>query len=331
MATTYRKDQPTLQDLIMGAAQQSPDAPQASQASGQDGSSQADQSLLAFLTQPENQGPAPQVDELSTWDKIRMTIGDSLGAAFQAYGATLAGGSPGEFHGSYEKFVARQDREKADLAEWQRKTAEAQREAKLRGLTYLDTQKTRKQMAEDARIGRQQLQDDAQAARKAIADQASEERRFKLKQDQDQFDANKKAAIEMENLRFQHDQAVAGHRRSIDEGDKAAERDDKKLDVLMANIGEFIDSAEVMLNGGDPANGVPALNAAQMDIRVRRMVEQARLGPEAKKVLETYYQKEVAPTLRKHVLNAQNNEAMAAPTSNALTAQPSTLGSGSGH
>lgn len=303
--TTYRQPQPTLEELLAGASSGAPPASAPPQASGSD---TTDNRLLALLTQPESQGPAPEVNQLSTWDKIRMTIGDSLGAAFQAYGATLAGGQAGPFHGSYEKFTARQDQQKQQLADWQRKTADAQREAKMRGAQYLMSKQDREQMKADEQKGRMELKQLTLDSQEADRKQRALEFQQKQQADQQQFEQKKSWDLQMEKARQSHDETVARIRERAAGGDVQAKDDKKGLGEIIRTIGGMSRIAKVALAGGDPANKIPATTPDEIENQISQEIDALQLSPDARKAAEAYAMKELGPIVRDFQIEQQNKQ-----------------------
>ena len=283
-------------------------------------------SVLEQLLNPPP-APAMPVDEKPQWGK---KLAGSFADAFNNIATIYAGGADlrSNYLRSYLNDVERKNAERKTRYEKQSDQAAAQREKKL---NYILSEADRNQMRADALQGKLDLQ----AATIADREAARKERQGELEADrlarQKEFEAKKSWDLEMEKARYGHERAVAGLRLKRTEGDKAAAEDDKKVGEIMNHIGGMADVLDVALSGGDPSRSIPAMTPAQAETRVRRLIEQAMLGPDAKKVVETYFQKEAGPIIRKHMLDQTNQAAMDAPTSNAVTDQPSTLGSGLGH
>jgi len=303
--TIYRKDQPTtLQELLAQAGLQDNGSavvpPQAQQAP-QDGSATADSRLLALLTQPESQGPAPEVDKLSTWDKIRMTIGDSLGSAFQAYGAVLGGGSPPPLSNNYGKFLARQDQQKADLADWQKRLAESQREGKLRGAQYIMGKQAKDQARADEAAALKESRAYQQQVVKDATKQRAEEQAVENAANLAKFNDNKTWDLEMEKVRYGHEQAVAGIRAKVSEGDKSAAEDKKALGGIYETIGMLAGTAKQNLADGKTT-------PEELTTLVRREIDKSMVSPEARKAAELYANMELGPIFRELEMEKQNQD-----------------------
>jgi len=190
--TVYRQSQPTLADILAGSAAQPGSPPQDTTAPpNSTGNDQPMGQLLRMLMEPESQGPAPEVKEAPWWSKMLMGMGD----AYKTYGSILGGGSaPAD--SSFDKYLRSQERAKADLGEWQKKTAEAQREAKLRGAQFLLGREERSaKLSED-----KQAKTEERAYREKVASDAAKEHQLNREAQARGDEANNAARIQIEKM-----------------------------------------------------------------------------------------------------------------------------------
>ena len=298
----YRPNQPTtLQELFAQAGLQgdNPGAVAPPQAPLAQSAGQVDSRLLELLMKPQDQGPAPQVEQLSTWDKVRATLADSLGSAFQAYGAVLGGGSPPPLSNNYGRFIARQDQQKADLAEWQKKLGESQREAKLLGAKYIMGERDKAQSRADEAAA---LKESRAYQKTVVADATAQRAQEKAAEDAAslaKFNENKEWDLQMEKVRYGHEQAVAGIRAKVSEGDKSAAEDKKALGGIYETIGMLAGTAKQNLAAGKTT-------PEELTTLVRREIDKSMVSPEARKAAELYANMELGPIFRDLDIEKQN-------------------------
>jgi hypothetical protein len=280
-------------------------SPPADQASSLGASERA---LYDALMRPDDQGPAPTVEKKSTAGSIFRLLGDAVSTY-----ASIMGRTNGLETQSFQKYLDQLERQKSDKQAYDEKTDRAKTAAELRGREFLYTAEERRASRANEQAGReelkrmgaeqQRLDREARVAEQA-ADRAAREKEMKQKNDWDK---------EMEAARFTRETAVANIRKRAAEGDEIAKDDDKKLGDIIANIGGLAEVAKERLAAGDTPE--------QMNARVRRMIDAARVSPEARKAAENYYNEEMGTILRDYQTEKQNKE-LAAGSPDANMAGP---------
>ena len=214
--TVYRQTPKRLEDLFTAAGGGSPPI-MGNYSPSPPTEDRQTQDLLRVLMTPEAQGPAPKVNEAPLWAKILMGMGDT----FSAGANVLAGGGVGG-PTSFEKYQGRQDRQKADLAEWQKKLGESQREAKLLGAKYIMGERDKAQtLAEEKAALTEERAYKEKVARDANKQQAIEEtsrRAFELAKTND----SKAWDLEIQKASFAHSEKMKQDEIRARRGDKDA-------------------------------------------------------------------------------------------------------------
>ena len=268
---------------------------------------QAIQQQIDAASQPEAVTPQYVPHHSKLWQRILSALADSG----SAYAAGQGAGSRTNFTGG---LIARDEYGKnveASNAKAQAdsKSKAAQKRAELTFRELLSQRETSDRVAE-----RELARTEAEKVRRDEMTQRTTENAAATTARQKEFEAHKAWDSEMEKARFGHEQAVAGIRAKVTEGDKAAAQDQKNLGEIIGHIGGLADVADVALAGGDPARQIPAMTPKQMATKVRRLMEQMQLGPEARKAAETYFQKEMGPIIKKAELDRKNQAAIDIPT-----------------
>jgi len=179
-----------------------------------------------------------------------------------------------------QKYSAERFNERKKLGD-----AESKRRNLVVGLDSID----RKQAQADAIQGRKELQAAQLEQRKADQAQAQaqfdQQKQFQLEQ------ASKQQAFEkeMQAARISHDTAMERiHQRQRD-GDKVAEKDDKKIEAAKSYIATLADNIDALVQSPEDID--------KIETRARRFFDQQNMSKDAREVIDSYFKQEVVPSL----------------------------------